>query len=325
MWRRIWKIALYSLALLLFLAGVGSVYQWYGSAQDAKSYLPVGKLYDVAGHRMHLYVGGQGSSTVVFASGWGTPSPYADFSLLYKGLEPHVKVAVYDRFGYGFSDTTGRERDIDTITEEIHELFRAANLKPPYVFVGHSLGSLETIRYAQRYPEEVKGIVLIEGGSPEYYADRDGYTIIPYSYRVLRDIGVLRALYHVNGFSAWANDQSNGLRLLPDDLKALSNKAAMLKMGNRDMTEEIRQSRNNAKMILAGKKPLDVPMTVLTADYFGKLNDDKDWRDSEAALPSWSTSGKQIIVPNSSHYIHSYQPDVVVRELLELSERQVTR
>ncbi|WP_336789989.1 alpha/beta fold hydrolase [Paenibacillus sp. MMO-177] len=325
MWRRIRIIALYFLVLLLFLAGVGSVYQRYGSAQDKKSYKPAGTMYEVAGHKMHLYVGGQGDTTVVFASGWGTSSPYADFSPLYKGLEPHVKVAVYDRFGYGFSDTTGRKRDIDTITDEIHELLLAANLKPPYVFVGHSLGSLETIRYAQRYPEEVKGILLIEGGSQEYYAARDGYTIVSHGYRVLRDIGVLRTLYHVKGFSERVNDQSNGLRLLPDDLKALSNKAALLKLGNRDMTDEIRQSRANAMTILAGKKPLDVPMTVLTADYFGKLGSDKDWKNSEAALPSWSRYGKQMIVPNSSHYIHSYQPDIVVRELLELSGLQSAR
>ncbi|SFE81745.1 Pimeloyl-ACP methyl ester carboxylesterase [Paenibacillus catalpae] len=323
MWRRVWKIALYFLVLLLTLIGVGSLYQWYGSAQDARSYKPVGKLYDVAGNKMHLYVGGQGDTTVVFASGWGTPNPYADFSPLYKGLEPHVKVAVYDRFGYGFSDTTDRKRDIDTITNEIHELLRAANLKPPYIFVGHSLGSLETIRYAQQYPGEVKGILLIEGGSPEYYARQDGYTVISYGYRALRNIGALRALFQVNGFSEWANDQSNGLRLLPGDLKALSNKAMLLKAGNRNMTDEIRQSRANAKIILADKKPLDIPLTVLTADYFGKLGKDKAWENSQAALPSWSRSGKQIIVPSSSHYIHSYQPGAVVRELLKLSELKV--
>lgn len=319
MWRRMRKFALYFLVLLLLLAGVGSLYQWYGSAQDAKSYKPVGTLHEVAGHKMHLYVGGQGEAAVVFASGWGTASPYADFSSLYKGLEPHVKVAVYDRFGYGYSDTTGRKRDIDTIVDEIRELLLSAKLKPPYLFVGHSLGSLETIRYAQRYPDEVKGILLIEGGSPEYYASRDGLTIVPYGYRVLRHLGVLRTLFQVKGFPEWANDQSNGQRLLPDDLKALSTKATLLKAGNRDMTDEIRLSRANANMILADKKPLDVPLTVLTADYFGKLGSDKDWADSQEALPSWSRYGKQIIVPNSSHYIHSYQPDMVVRELLELS------
>lgn len=308
------------LAFAVLLAAAGTLYQTYGLSQDAKTYKPVGKLYDVAGHRMHLYVAGQGDTTVVFASGWGTPSPYADFSTLYAGLEPHVKVAVYDRFGYGFSDTTGQKRDIDTIVDEIHELLSDAGLKPPYVFVGHSLGSLETIRYAQRFPDEVKGIALIEGGSPEYYAARDGYTIIPYAYRALRTIGALRLLYQAKGFSEWVNDQSNGLRLLPDNLKNLDRQAALLKAGNRDMTDEIRRSRSNAKIVLSGRKPLDIPMTVLTADYFGKLDEDKAWRDSQAALTSWSTSARQLLVPNTSHYIHAYKPDIVVQAILELAD-----
>jgi len=319
MWRWIRRIALSMLALLLLLSGAGWLYQGYGARQDEKTYKPVGKLYDIEGHKMHLFVAGQGDTTVVFASGWGTASPYADFSTLYKGLEPHVRIAVYDRFGYGFSDTTGRKRDIDTITDEIHELLGAAGLKPPYVFAGHSLGSLETIRYAQRFPDEVKGILLIDGGSPEYYAARDGYTIISYTTRTLRAIGALRALSNVKGFSEWANSECNGLRLLPADMKKLSDTALLLKAGNRDMTDELRRSRANAKRIVAAKKPLNVPMTVLTAGTFGKLDEDKAWRDSQAALPSWSVHGKQIIVPEAAHYIHAYRPDIVIDELLKLT------
>ncbi|MNP72909.1 hypothetical protein D3C76_1695470 [compost metagenome] len=88
------------------------------------------------------------------------------------------------------------------------------------------------------------------------------------------------------------------------------------------MIDEIRQSRKNAAVVLTEKKPLDIPMTFLTADEFGKLSDDKAWMDSQAALPTWSVSGKQIIVHDSSHYIHSYQPDLVVKELLELAESE---
>jgi pimeloyl-ACP methyl ester carboxylesterase len=320
MWGRIRRNALIVLSVLMVLWSAGMIYQWNGAAKDAKFYKPAGKLYEVSGHKMHLYTAGEGDDTVVFASGWGTANPYADFSPLYDKLEPHVKIAVCDRFGYGYSDTTGKPRDIDTITDEIHELLRISGQTPPYIFVGHSLGALETIRYAQRYPSEVKAILLIEGGSPEYYASRQGFTFIPMTYRMLRTSGVLRALYHIEGFDEWASDQSNGEKLLTEDMKRLNRAAILLKSGNPDMTDEMRQSQKNAEIILAGKKPLDIPITVLTADYFGKLSDDKAWMDSEAALPSWSLKGKQVIVPGSSHYIHSYQPEAVVSELLKLAE-----
>lgn len=320
MWRRIRRLIIYLLGFLIPLICIGTLYQWYGSKQDAKSYIPVGKMYEVAGHKMHLYTEGKGNTTVVFASGWGTASPYADFYPLYEGLKPHVKVAVYDRFGYGYSDTSGRKRHIDTITDEIHELLHVSGQKPPYIFVGHSLGSLETIRYAQRFPDEVKGILLIDGGSPEYYAASKPITFIPIIHKVLKTTGVIRALYHINGFDEWISDQSNGQKLLPNDLKEMYRKAVLQKTGNKAMTDEIRQSQVNAQEILNNKKTLDIPLTILTADYFGKLSDDKAWMNSQAALPSWSVSGKQIIVPDSSHYIHSYKPDVVVDELLKLAE-----
>ncbi|MFX3631508.1 MAG: alpha/beta fold hydrolase [Candidatus Pristimantibacillus sp.] len=321
MWQRVRKTILYLLAILILLVGVGTAYQWYGSAQDTKSYIPVGKIYNVADHKMHLFTEGEGDTTVVFASGWGTASPYADFYPLYAGLSPYMKIAIYDRFGYGFSDTTDKERDIDTITDEIHELLQVSGQKPPYIFVGHSLGSLETIRYAQRFPDEVKAILLLDGGSPEYYASQKPITLMPIIHRVVRTTGAIRALSHLNGFNEWINDQSNGQKLLPEDLKELYSKAMLLKIGNRDMTDEIRQSQTNAQIILENKKQLDIPIIVLTADYFGKLSDDKAWMDSQAELPSWSASGKQIVVPDSSHYIHSYKPELVVDELLQLVER----
>ncbi|MNC14905.1 putative aminoacrylate hydrolase RutD [compost metagenome] len=271
---------------------------------------------------MHLYTDGEGDTTVVFASGWGTANPYADFYPLYAGLRQHVKIAVYDRFGYGYSDVTNRKRDIDSITSEIHELLRVSGQKPPYVFAGHSLGALETIRYAQRYPGEVKGILLIEGGGPEYYETSPELTLVSRMYKGLRVTGMLRALYHVNAFEAWAANESNGEKLLPEKLKALNRKAQLLLAGNRNMTDEIHQSQENARLVLSGGKPLSIPVTVLTAGYFGKLDDDQSWKDSQAALPSWSTAGKQIIVRDSSHYIHSYQPELVVEELLQLSRGQ---
>lgn len=319
-WRKLLvRTVLIGLVLLLVMLTAGFIYQWYGERRDAKAYIPLGKLYNVQGGKMHLSAGGQGEVTVVFASGWGTSNSTVDFYPLEEGLAPHVKYAVYDRFGYGYSDTVNAPRDIDTIVEEVRELLITSQQKPPYVFVGHSLGALEAIRYAQKYPEEVKGIVLVDGGSPEYYASRKPLIIIPLVQRFLVKTGVARVLYHFDGFAESLADQRNGLKLLPNSLQELDRVSTLLKGANRNMTDEIRMSRENGKTIMAGMKPLPIPITVLTADYFGKLADDEAWMDYEAALPSWSAAGKQIIVPETSHYIHHYKPDLVIKEILEVA------
>jgi pimeloyl-ACP methyl ester carboxylesterase len=318
--RRRWlnKILLGVPLFLILLLIAGSIYQWAGARQDRKTYVPVGELYDIGGRSMHLYEGGQGDQTVVLVSGWGTVNSYVDFYPLYEKLGPHVKFVVYDRFGYGYSDSTDQKRDIDSIVEEVHGLLEASGQKPPYVFAAHSLGSLETLRYAQKYPNEVKGIVFVDGGSPEYYSSRTPLTVVPYIQQFLVKTGVARALYHLNGFAASLENERNGLKQVPNDLKEMNRVSTLLRAGNGDMKDEIRLSRSNANIVLAGPKPLAIPITVLTADNFGKP--DPAWDKYEAAFPSWSTNGKQIIVKDTAHYIHHYQPNLVVKEILALVE-----
>ncbi len=310
------RTVLYGLVLLIILLTVGFVYQWAIVRNDLPKYQPMGKQYDVYGHKMHIYTGGEGQTTVVFNAGWGTINPYVDFYPLYEKIDKQTRFAVIDRFGYGYSDLTDRKRDIDNIVDEIHELLQVSDQQPPYILVGHSLGSLETIRFAQKYPDEVKGIVLLDGGSPEYYAHQSPLTLVSLFQRFLVRSGVARILYHFDGFEESLASERNGLELLPDKLKELDRLSTLLKANNKNITDEMRQSQNNAKKVLEGKKPLDVPLTVITAGSFGKVS--KNWLDSQVALSSWSVSSKQVMVVDAEHYVHQYRPELIGKEILTL-------
>lgn len=316
LWRFVRKTLLYGTALLILLLCAGFMYQQAGARNDQSRYKPVGKLVDVFGRKMHIYSGGEGHSTVLFNAGWGTVNPSVDFYPLYDKLAGQVRFAVIDNFGYGYSDMTDRKRDIDLIVEEMHEGLKQSGDKPPYIMVGHSLSSLESIRFAQKYPDEVKGIVLLDGGSPELYSEQPPLTVISHVQSLLIRFGVARGLYHINGFAESVASERNGLKLLPDDLKELDRISTLLKGNNPNMTDEMRQSQNNAKKVLQGNKPLDVPLTAITAGEFGKVA--SSWLESQKALPSWSLSGKQILVEDADHYVHHYRPDLVVEEILKM-------
>jgi len=319
LWKFMRKSMLYGLALLLLLLAIGFVYQWAGARQDWNEYEPVGSRYDVFGHKMHIYTGGQGGTTIVFNAGWGTVNPYVDFYPLYDKIEDSSRFAVIDRFGYGYSDMTERKRDITNIVDEIHELLRVSGEHPPYILVGHSLGSLETIHFAQKYPDEVKGIVLLDGGSPEYYSKQPPMTAVSLFQRFLIQSGVARTLYHFDGFAESLSSERNELKLLPDKLKELDRISTLLKANNRNITDEMRQSQRNAIEVLKGKKPLDIPITVMTAGSNGKAS--SDWMESQKALTSWAVQSKQVIVEDSEHYIHHYHPEQVAEEILDLVKR----
>ena len=63
---------------------------------------------------------------------------------------------------YGFSDPASRPQIISEVVEDLHKALKAGSIAGPYVLVGHSLGGLEARVYAQRWPEDVVGMVLVD-------------------------------------------------------------------------------------------------------------------------------------------------------------------
>ena len=130
---------------------------------------PLGELVEVNGHNMRAYTAGDGDKTFVFMSGSGTCSPILDFKSLYSLLSNEYKIAVVEKFGYGFSDVVDKNRDIDTILSETRMALDKAGIEPPYVLCPHSMSGLEALYWAQKYPEEVEAIVGLDMAVPDYY------------------------------------------------------------------------------------------------------------------------------------------------------------
>ncbi|EET85450.1 hydrolase, alpha/beta fold family protein [Clostridium carboxidivorans P7] len=223
---------------------MGFAYEKFGQYSDSKKYKPVGKIINVDGHNMHIFAKGKGDATVVFSSGWGTPSPYADFYPLYNEISKHTRVAVYDRPGYGWSDVSKTPRDIDTITKEMHELLVKSGEKAPYILVGHSLGSLEVVRFAQMYKDEVKGIVMIEGGNPEYYSNEKQEDVNDVLISSLSKSGAFRVLFNIPSLASSINAPRNNLALVPKDLKELDKAMYLKNMTNKNKNDELKNAKN---------------------------------------------------------------------------------
>ncbi|MDQ0171611.1 alpha/beta fold hydrolase [Paenibacillus tundrae] len=322
-WRKRLRItAIAGLALILVLLGSGVVYQQVETRKDLNNFTPPGKLYKVHGENMHLYTGGQGDVTVVMASGWGTANPYVDYYPLYEQLSPYTKFAVYDRFGYGYSEVTDKKRDVDSIAEELHELLTTSGQQPPYILVGHSLGSLETLRYAQKYPNEVKGIMMIDGGSPEYYAkDEDNLADVigGFMNQFRIQTGLFRLSLQSEPVLEATRANRNNLKFVPDELKQVDTTALLLNYGNANTVDELREMNANATVVMNHTKPLSVPLTILTADYLG--SSEAIWDQTQTEFTSWSTQPKHVTVKDSEHYVHQYHPEQVADEILELAAK----
>lgn len=146
--------------VLVALVLLGVVYQAIGTELDKRNYSPRGQLYTVNGHQMHMACMGEGSPAVILSPGAVSESVW--WYRVQNQLAEHTQVCAYDRPGMGWSEPAAGERDALTMTDELHTLLEAAGIPSPYIVVGHSFGGILTRIYAQQYPGDVAGIVLVD-------------------------------------------------------------------------------------------------------------------------------------------------------------------
>lgn len=107
-------------------------------------------------------------------------------------LAMHATVFAYNRPGYGNSEAAATPRDGRTIVEELRGVLRRKGLKPPYVLVGHSLGGLYMQLFARAYPEEVKGLVLVDALYPRMVKKADEF---PFMTRLAGKLAFSRSVW----------------------------------------------------------------------------------------------------------------------------------
>jgi len=146
-----------TLTVLLLLTSMIAV----GQQSDRKpKYPPPGKLVDIGGYRLHLNCTGTSGPAVVLIAGAGDFS--FDWGLVQPDVSRFARVCSYDRAQLAWSDPGPTPRTMRQDAHELHTLLRAARIKAPYVLVGHSLGGLIARVYAEQYPDEVAGMVLVD-------------------------------------------------------------------------------------------------------------------------------------------------------------------
>src|SRR5262245_20855230 len=106
------------LGLVLLVPMVGRSQQGVEKAVAAP--LPIGKLVDVDGHRMHINCTGEGKPTVVLEAGAGAFS--FDWGLVQPKVAKMTSVCSYDRAGSAWSELGPNPRTLKQRVYELHKL-----------------------------------------------------------------------------------------------------------------------------------------------------------------------------------------------------------
>jgi pimeloyl-ACP methyl ester carboxylesterase len=275
---------------------------------------PLGQIVEVDGHNMSIYTEGNGEVTLVFLSGGGTCSPILDFKSLYSLLSDEYKIAVVEKFGYGFSDVVDKSRDIDSILEDTRAALSAAGLSAPYVLCPHSMSGLESLYWVQKYPEEVSAIIGLDMAVPQYYENMKINVPLMRAASWAAGIGITRLIPKISESDAIKNGT------LTDTEKEIYRAVFYNRTATVTMINETAAVKENAKKVASMGVP-QLPMLLFISDGSGGTGFDKEtWRSIQEDYVSQVDDGIYIEL-DCPHYVHDYEYNAISQKILEYLSR----
>jgi pimeloyl-ACP methyl ester carboxylesterase len=268
-----WLVVPVIATLLLFAVG-GAVTTV--TAATRSSVAAAGQMVDVGGHRLYLECIGSGSPTVVLQAGLGEAS--ASWARIAPLIAASARVCAYDRAGHGRSDEAGPQDGIALATD-LHTLLEGAGEAEPYVLVGHSSGGAYVRVFAERYPDEIAGMVLLDAQPADAFDALPGYPAFYEGYRRVATLAPSLARVGLLG----------PMLGLPADQSTTP--------AARAGRDEIRSLPAALQQAQALTSLADRPLIVVTAGSGQQTG----WLEAQAKLPDLSTNSAQRILDAATH------------------------
>ena len=294
--------------LILFL-GATFMYHQVSLRQERKLLTPIGKQVTVNGHQMNVSITGEGPETIVLLSGAGIASPILDFKNLSDLLSKKYKVVVVERAGYGFSEDSDRSRDVMEVLSETRQALAQAHVSGPYVIISHSMASLESLAWQEKYPNEVKALIGLDWALPASYEDlKDNQALLTVAYWSSK-IGLLR--YFPESFYIKNPTLTETER---QQYKLLAYKQLM----SQAMLHESRLAKENAKKVPSSINP-KIPALLLVSNGEGTTFSQSEWQRYAERFAS-DQSNVQVVYMDAPHDLYHYQSDAIVSRIKEFLE-----
>lgn len=283
---------------------------------------------------------GSGNPPIVMEAGIAASS--LNWSILQTQLAEFAATYSYDRPGFGWSTPTRRKCTLQEMSEDLHAVVTALNVPTPYVLVGHSYGAFILRVYAQRFPEELAGIILVDPLTPEEWTKpnraqrRQLWRGVWFSRAgaALGGIGVVR-------FCLWLLVQRGNNAIPRRVLSLFGGKAS--ETGHRIVgelaklpTETVRLIRerwSHGRFFLTMSRyiqtlpktateasrfqiPAQVPVTVISGAHQLPVR-----LAEHQAIAAHSLHGKHLIAGKGAHWVHLDQPELTVQAYCEIAEK----
>ena len=291
--------------ILLFLVAT-FIFHRISLEKEQHSLTPMGQLVLVNGHQMNVYVEGDGPEIIVVLSGAGIASPILDFKNMSDSLSKRYKVVIVERAGYGYSDDSNHSRDVMEVLSETRQALSQANVTGPFIILSHSMASLESLAWQEKYPDEVKALIGLDWAFPSSYENlKDNQALFTVAYWSSK-IGLLR--YFPESFYIKNPTLTEAER---QQYKLLAYKQLM----SQAMLHESLLVKENAKKVPSSINP-KIPTLLLVSNGQGTTFSQSEWQYYAEKFSS-GQSNVQVIYMDAPHDLYHYQSHEVVSRIEE--------
>ena len=297
-----WCLSVISFVLLFLVATF--IFHRISLEKEQASLTPMGKTVLVNGHKINVYVEGDGPETIVFLSGAGIASPILDFKNVSDSLSKRYKVVIVERPGYGYSDDSNHSRDVMEVLSETRQALSQTNVTGPFIILSHSMASLESLAWQEKYPDEVKGLIGLDWALPASYEDLKGnQALLTVAYWTSK-IGLLR--YFPESFYIKNPTLTESER---QQYKFLAYKQLM----SQAMLNESNLVKENAKKVGNSINP-KIPALLLVSNGQGTSFSQLEWKNYAERFASGHSNVK-VVYMDAPHELYHYQSHEIVSQI----------
>lgn len=302
-----WFLGILSFILLFLLATF--IFHRISLEKEEASLTPMGQQVLVNGHQINVYVEGDGLETIVVLSGAGIASPILDFKEVSESLSKQYKVVIVERAGYGYSDDSNYSRDVMEVLSETRQALSQANITGPFIILSHSMASLESLAWQEKYPDEVKALIGLDWALPSSYEDlKQNQALSTVAYWSSK-IGLLR--YFPESF--YIKNQT----LIESERKQYK-LLAYKQLMSQAMLYESQTVKENAKKVPSNINP-KIPTLLLVSNGKGTGFSQSEWQHFAEKFAS-EQSNVRVIYMDAPHDLYHYQSHAIVSRINEFLE-----
>ena len=277
------------------------------------------------GRQMHIVCSGEGSPVVLldYGAGGTMKRDWGDIARL-ASEKAHTKVCAYDRAGRGLSDPAPTPRDTAAVADDIDAMLTAANLPPPYILVGHSLGSYHVRQFANTRADKTAGLVLVD---PSGDGQLERFNAVIPKVQKMQD-EMFKAQAELQCITRLrekpvAPDDPFAQQCGGNDPEALSATKSEIEEMPGASTQQLLASRRQygampVIVLTRGDYDKDMPPDFTAEDRAAMKS---VWEGLHAEMAALSTSGEQRHIPGAGHYIQRDNPEAVLTAIADVVEK----